>query len=174
MTDRRLNLELARNWLAAAPAVSAYIAAMVPHHHEAADLIQRTALAVVEKYDDYDPERPFIGWALGIARFEVLNWRRSAGRDRHVFSDAAAKHLEDAALALAPDVDARMQALHTCMKKLGDTQADLLARRYRDDTELKALAEELGLSRPAVSMKLARIRRSLRDCIERRLEEEAK
>lgn len=173
MTDRRLNLELARNWLAATPAVSAYIAAMVPRHHEAADLIQRTALAVVEKYDDYDPERPFVGWALGIARFEVLNWRRSAGRDRHVFSDTAAKHLEDAALALAPDVDARMQALHACMQKLGETQADLLARRYRDDEQLEALAAELGLSKPAVSMKLARIRRSLRDCIERRLAEES-
>lgn len=170
MSGRNLNLELARNWLAATPAVSAYVAAMVPNHHEAADLIQRTALAVVEKYERYDPERSFVGWALGIARFEVLNWRRSAGRERHVFSDEAAAHLEAAAMELSPQVDARTQALHACMKRLGESQSRLLTRRYRDDVGLDALAEELGIAKPAVSMKLSRIRKSLRDCVERRLE----
>jgi DNA-directed RNA polymerase specialized sigma24 family protein len=39
------------------------------------------------KWDTFDPATDFMRWARVIARFEVLKFRRTMARDRHVFTD---------------------------------------------------------------------------------------
>ena len=63
---------LARLWVSAQPTLMSFITAGVRDFHAAQDLLQDTAEAVAEGFDDYDPARPFTAWALGIARNKVL------------------------------------------------------------------------------------------------------
>lgn len=68
-------------WTAAQPAVSAYIASLIPHFHDAEDILQSVALIAVQKSEQYDPATSFLSWCIGIARLEVLAWWRRQGRE---------------------------------------------------------------------------------------------
>jgi len=49
---------------------------------ECAFLSSCTAISIssLRTFSEYDPERPFIAWALGVARYQVLNSRRRFAR----------------------------------------------------------------------------------------------
>jgi len=72
-------------WTQAQPSVTAFIASLVPRHHDAEDILQRTAASLILMRDQYDPSRPFVGWAIGVARVEVLRHRQKARREKTVF-----------------------------------------------------------------------------------------
>ena len=88
--------QLAVAWSMVQPQVTAYLYSIVRDHHDAEDLLQRTAATAAEKYSNYDPKRPFIGWVLGLARIEIMRYRQSRQRDRMIFSDDAMNQLAEA------------------------------------------------------------------------------
>lgn len=51
------------------------------------DVVQTISLVMWRKWDTFDPVTDFMRWARVIARFEVLKFRRTMARDRHVFTD---------------------------------------------------------------------------------------
>lgn len=165
------NKQLAKRWLKALPAVRAYAIALVPNPADADEVIQSVALKIVEKFGEYDDTRPFVNWALGIARFEVLNRRRTYARDRHVFSERAMEVVEQAAIQVGSECDQRESALQKCMAELGDDARLLIQYRYASGLSVQEIAERLGRRPNTVSMSLTRTRRSLRTCIDRRLED---
>ena len=40
-----------------------------------------------EKFDEFDPQRSFTGWAMGVARNKVLQYFDKTSADRHRFSN---------------------------------------------------------------------------------------
>jgi len=63
-------------WTKAQPTVAGDISSLTPDFHQAEDILQRAALALIRKLDEYDREKPFVVWAIGVARLEVLKSRR--------------------------------------------------------------------------------------------------
>jgi hypothetical protein len=57
--------EVTRLWTLAVPAVSSFVASLVRDFQDCDDVLRDTAVAVVESFDQYDPARPFLAWALG-------------------------------------------------------------------------------------------------------------
>ena len=57
-----------RCWTQAQPAIAGYIAALVPDPHAADDVVQEVAVILLRKFAEYDPARPFIAWAMGVAK----------------------------------------------------------------------------------------------------------
>jgi hypothetical protein len=53
--------QFAVQWTQAQPSVTAFIASLVPRHHDAEDILQRTAASLISMRDQYDPSRPFVG-----------------------------------------------------------------------------------------------------------------
>jgi RNA polymerase sigma factor (sigma-70 family) len=51
------------------------------------DVVQTISLVMWRKWDTFDPATDFMRWARVIARFEVLKFRSTMARDRHVFTD---------------------------------------------------------------------------------------
>ena len=76
-----------RHWTLAQPVVSAFITSVVRDFTARDDVLQEIAVAVIETFDRYDPERPFVGWALGIARNQVRLYLRRKQRDRLIFDE---------------------------------------------------------------------------------------
>ena len=62
-----------------------YIYSLVRDLDDADDLFQQTSLVLWDKFDLFDPSRSFVGWACGVARYEVLNFLRSAEPEPPVF-----------------------------------------------------------------------------------------
>ena len=45
-----------------------YVAALVPNLADVDDIVQQTAISLWEKFDAYDPARPFTPWGMASAR----------------------------------------------------------------------------------------------------------
>lgn len=145
-----------------------FILSLLPDRSLADDVLQETNLVLWRKAAEYDPERPFLAWAFGIARHQVMAARRDAGRDRHVFSDRLVDLLADE----HPEHDAAPpleQALETCLGRLPARQRDLILARYQPGGSVQDLAKAHAKSPGALSVLLLRIRKALEDCIERQL-----
>jgi len=96
--------------------IAAFIRALVPPPADADDLFQKTSLVLWRSFASFDSSQPFLPWALGVARHQVLMHWRARRRDRHVFSD-------DVLAALADEAGAAVAGAHDAR----------VARRVRDD-----------------------------------------
>ncbi len=69
-------------------------------------------------------------------------------------------------------LDARIEALRTCLAKLPPAQRRVILQRYEGDGSVQRLAGELGRPVGSVKVSLYRIRQLLADCIARALGED--
>ena len=107
-----------RLWTCHQAEVERYVATMVPRADAAAEVVQEVSVALWEKWAEYDPQRPFVPWAIRFAYLEVLKWRQRQARERLVFSDELLEQLHAAYEEEAPLMEARRQALDGCLRKL--------------------------------------------------------
>ena len=163
--------DLAVHWTKAQPAVASFIYALIPNFHDAEDILQRVAVILVEKYDQYDPQRRFLDWALGIARYEILKYQRRYARDRRIFQQQATIEVISEVYAHADvQFNAMHQALGKCVTQLKDRDRRLLEMWYVREEGPDKIMQYLGVARKTVYVLLHRLRRVLRDCVERRIE----
>ena len=154
-------------WTAAQPTVAAFIRSMVPHLADAEDVLQRTAYDIATNFEQYDPERPFVAWAIGIAKFKVLDYRRDKGREKTVFNDAALEHIAVAYVKQSDALERHSHALQSCLEKLSFKARSLVELRYTQNLKPAQIAAQVGTSANTVSNALSRTREALRQCIER-------
>lgn len=147
------------------PSLYAYICTMVLGDAAAADLLQETNLHLWEKADEYDFNRPFLAWAFGFARKQVMAFRKSRSRSRLVFDDETLRLIDDKIMASVSEIDARLSALRKCLKKLNTNQTALVRERYMAKTSVTVMAERLNITVHNVSSQLYRIRKRLAQCI---------
>ena len=157
-----------RLWTLAQPQVSAFIASVVHDFGARDDVLQDVAVAVVDSFDTYDRERPFVTWAIGVARNQVRLYLRRVRRDRHVFDDDTVNCLATAFAEVQSVQTRKLDFLHECLALLEDRAKRICAMRYQDDIKPAAIGEAIGMSPNAVAKALQRIRDQLRSCIERK------
>jgi len=159
---------LATEWTKAQRPVASYINAVLRDFHQTEEVLQRVAVAVVRKFDQYDADRPFVPWAIGIARFEVLNYRRELATDKHVFGDALLDRITAGyqRMAEAGEPYAPGETLSECIRKVRGRARKALSLRYVEGKDATQIARDLHTSSGAVRMLLMRTRETLRRCIE--------
>ena len=165
---------LARLWGEAESAVKAYVFATVSGFHDAEDVVQQVAMTVARRFDEYDNARPFVAWALWLAKSRIIDHYRRRERDRHVFSDALLDQMASALVQRQPEQSARQAALEQCIGKLPARSRRLLELRYLDRGSVGSVAEAIGSTAGAVRVMLFRIRDVLADCIRNELAREAR
>lgn len=161
--------KLAVLWTKAQPVVRAFIRSNVFYAHDTDDLIQMVAVTVTEKFDQYDPDRSFAAWAIGIAKNHLRDYRKRGYRDRLSFDTDVIDQLAQAHLELKPNYNTMFHALEHCVGKLKVKSRQLLELRYSSDLTAPQIADRLAVSPGAVRTGLHRIRAALADCMNRRL-----
>ncbi len=147
----------------------AYFMAATRDAHETEDLMQRVSLAMYDRFDRYDPDRPFVKWAMGFARMEVLKWRRDCARNREMLSGQTLELLA-AEAEKQPKITARIfEVLEECLKGLSSRTRQLVGLRYGQDMPIADVAQSIDKKVGATEMALVRARRALRRCIQDRL-----
>lgn len=147
-----------------------YIYSLVRDLDDADDLFQQASLVLWDKFDLFDPSRSFVGWACGVARYEVLNFLRARSRERLYFSDELSLALIEAQEELEQErLEERRMVLAGCMKKLADRDKDLLEACYDRSSGVREVARARGRSPQSIHNSLRRIRRTLFDCVRRSL-----
>jgi RNA polymerase sigma-70 factor (ECF subfamily) len=152
------------HYLEVQPALYSYLVALVAH--DADDVLQEVSIALMTSYARYDASRPFIGWALGIARNHVARWRRGRATARR-FGPVAEESLAVAYEDLESELGEERRALRDCVSRLGPEARELLRLRYEAHLPLAELARVQATTLGAVSKSLGRIRRVLSLCTER-------
>lgn len=170
MDDRRF----LKHFLEEEALLRSYLLASTGGPHAAEDLLQETAGVLWEKSGQYDPSRPFRPWALGIARLEVLKWRQRKARRREVLSEQALDVLAETAADLGGELDRRQAFLRDCLEAIQGAGREVLDMKYARGLAIRQIAAHLEKSVEAVEMTLVRLRRALRDCIERKLAQAAR
>ena len=150
--------EVARLWTLSQPAVSAFVASMVRDFRDRDDVLQDVAVAVLDSYATYDPSRPFVAWATGVARNQVLLYLRRKGREKLVLDAEALDRVEAAFGVIRPDEVRMLDDLDDCVRLLDDRSRRLCELRYRDDLKPAAIGAKVGMSPNAVAKALQRIR----------------
>jgi len=144
--------------------VLATILVMVGELEIAEDLLQDTLLAILNAPSTWDPTRPFVPWARGIARNHVRrHWERQGRRTPEGI--AALETMADAADE-GPCERPEMDRLRRCLKRLPERSRQLLRLRYDEGCSDDDLALRSGLVIGSLRNTLARIRMSLRQCVE--------
>lgn len=163
---------LTRLWMGAEPAVRAFVFASVQSFQDAEDVVQKVALAVARRFEEYDSSRSFQAWAIWLAKSRVIDHYRVHGREKLVFSEQLLDRLAESLVTRQSELSARAVALERCIEKLPAKSRKLLEARYEDDHSMDTIAGNLNSTAASVRVMLHRIRNLLAECIEGELRKE--
>ena len=169
MNENQKREEFTHCWLDAEPSVSAYVFASISSFHDAEDVVQRIAQELARRFDEYDSNRQFVGWALWIAKSRVIDFYRAQDRTQVVFSDELLGRLADTIVKQADGRSHRREALEACLDELPPKSRRLLDLRYVEELSADEMAQETGSTSGSVRVLLSRVRSVLANCIQRRL-----
>ncbi len=144
-----------------------FINASVGDYTQSEDVLQKTNLALWKKVDEFQPGAEFMPWAMAVARFEILSHFRDCSRKRPVFSPEVAELMADAAATLVADVPSRQTALRECLKRQPKNSREALRLRYVEQLSIDEISAATDRSADGVKSFLLRVRKSLRECIEK-------
>jgi RNA polymerase sigma-70 factor (ECF subfamily) len=159
-----------------------FLALMLPHqqsirnfiysiHPDAGDLddiMQDTAISLWEKFETFDSGREFLPWAMRLAYFEVLRFRKKRSRDRLVFSDELVEVLAGEA-PQHDQADPVRVALDSCLCRLDARSRAVIEARYGQGTSITELAAARNESVHRLYRILEKVRGTLVSCVRRKL-----
>lgn len=152
-------------------ALRGFVHALVPDFARADDIIQETFLTVTKKAGDFEPGTNFLGWACSIARFKMLESTR-----KQRSSTSLSPEIIESLCACEPEPEAsdeRLRHLGECLKKLAPQARQAVEMRYQQAHKPAEIARRLGWGAESVYVALSRARTLLRECVARKLAEEA-
>ena len=125
----------------------AYVRQLIYRREDALDVMQKIAVVLWKKLDQLDSDDAFRKWSFGVARFEVLAWRRDRARqnERLAFSTETIELMAEELELQSEQLDLEREAiLQHCLSKLNKDQRTALQETYDKDTETPALARSFG------------------------------
>jgi len=149
-----------------------FVRSLLPTLEDAREVMQNTAAVLWKKYDQLDDPKKFRRWAFGVARFEVLSYRRDKARDRHIFGEELVIQLAGEAEKISEHTIDEIRALKKCLNKLPEKQRSLVSEAYSDQIKINEIAKREGRSAMSVYKVLHRARIALADCVQNTLQTE--
>ena len=148
-----------------------YIANLTYRIEDVDDILQNTSTTLWRKFDEYDPDRPFVSWAFAFAYNEVRNYRHKQRTKKKYFSDELIESLAVLQEENHEVLKEQRKHLKGCMAKLEEKDRFLLEHRYCLDGTIGDLATRTGQTANALYKSLQRIRRNLQLCIKAEMTE---
>ena len=143
-----------------------YVAALVPNIGDAEDIVQQTAIALWEKFEAYDPEKPFTPWACRFALNKTKQWLERRQRWQALLEGGLAEELAQRREELRPEIETRLKHLEGCLSKLPEEQRSIVEGYYYRRDGVEKLAEQSDRTVAATYKTLQRIREALQLCME--------
>lgn len=157
--------DYARRLLASQPRLRAYVRSMVFNAGDVDDILQDVATIGWERFADYDRDRPFDSWLLGVARNRALQYFESQRKRPNALSDETLKQLEGVAFNASEQAGELQEALDGCLGKLSRDDHELVSLRYETGQNNRSVAKKLDVSESKISRSLNRIYARLLLCI---------
>jgi RNA polymerase sigma-70 factor (ECF subfamily) len=148
-----------------------YVRSLLFHREEEREVMQEVAAVLWRKFEAGMTRESFARWAFGVARMEVLAFRRDRARDRHCFGEDVFELLAQTVEEQSDTLEAERRALERCMEKLPTPQRQLLEAAYAPGVRIDQLARQLKRTAMALYKTLHRLRLQLLECTRHTLTE---
>lgn len=142
----------------------------------AEDLTQETFLVLLQKIEVLDVSQPILPWLLATGRNLAANARRHQAVEQRLLmnGDVATTFWQDLGGSdLGIDWLEKFAALGECRKGLPTGQKEAVTQFYDKQQSCDSIASMAGTAVTAIHNRLARARKSLRECIESKLRRQA-
>jgi len=139
---------------------------------QAREVLQRTNLVLCRTADNFELGTNFKAWAMTVANYEVMAYRKTQARERLVFTDEVFAMIGPEDDGRSPTQSDRLVHLSHCLQGMSSKNRELLDWRYQGERTMEKIAEEIGSTIGAVKVKLHRLRRQLLGCIQTRMQED--
>lgn len=147
-----------------------YVLSQVPNSSDADDIIQDTVSLMWAEFDRFVPGTNFAAWALCVARFQIMTYRKKALRKKNVFSELAINAIHETVEANQNIEQERQKTLGECLKKLNKKEKQILYFRYEVGETLRSVSERLQINANTLYSKLNRIHLGLLQCVRKNME----
>ena len=147
-----------------------YIYRRLANRDQAQEVLQQVNLVLCHKADKYTLGTNFNAWAATVARYQILSYRKSQNRDRLVFTDKVVATIDER----EDESEMRegvLSHLRYCLEAMSSDNQVFIKLRYEGGLSMEQIATEVGKRIGTVRVKFHRLRRSLRDCVQNRLQE---
>lgn len=145
-----------------------YLLGQVRNPHQAEDILQEVSIICWRKFASYDQDRPYLPWAIGVARNEVRRSFRKLGRQEGLLPQDVLDQVAETMVKEDEALTEEFRFLESCVSCLNDWQRKLLFLRYQDGCSPRDMAVKLGRPLSALNMQMVRLRKSLARCIEQK------
>ena len=146
-----------------------FIYSLVHNHHASEDLFQEVSTILWKKFDHFEEGTDFAVWAMSVARFCILNWRRKQSRVALPLEDEALMKLVDEAVLVSCEYDDLRMHLRDCYKKIPDKIMSILPARYHREDKVPVIAKRHKKSVRSIYLLLERGHSLLLDCVEQKM-----
>ena len=151
----------------------AAVAGRCPPGLDADDIAQQAFINVYAKIDQYKPGTNFSAWLWVVARHilltEIRKLKRRGQRDARYIDRVVVQRMEkDLSGETLAGTD-HVLALRECVAILSEKTRAVLNMRYEKNEPIRQIAEKLGRSVTALKVQLFTIRKTLRQCVKRKL-----
>lgn len=145
--------------------IYAYIYTLLYDWMATEDVLQEAAKVMWIKFHEFEPGTDFLAWALCIAHYQVLKYRKSQSTKKMVFNSQLIEDLARYAETYAHEDTREQEALRNCLSKLSERDRELLELRYEINTSVRTVAQRVGRGVNAIYKALNRIHTQLYHCI---------
>jgi len=166
--------DLARQFVLHRDMLYGYVFALTRDHALAEEILQDVGVSILNEARRGTGPDDFIPWARGLARHRVADhYRRLASRRRHEmpfeeFADAV--DLAFAEHAPTPeDNHEQLKLLRECLDGLTAQVRKIIDLRYNGRQSIQEIAAALSWTPASIKVALSRARRTLADCVGRKL-----
>jgi RNA polymerase sigma-70 factor (ECF subfamily) len=139
---------------------------------QAREVLQRTNLVLCRKAEQYQAGTNFKAWAMSVANYEVMAYRKTQVRERLVFSDEVDDMIGSREDEFSSSQTDRISHLNHCLQLMSPQNRQLIEHRYEGENSMEKIADEIGATVGAIRVKLHRLRKLLLECIQNRMQEE--
>lgn len=142
---------------------------IVHQREEAQDITQEAFLNAYTHLADYDPQRPFVAWILGIARNQALYRLRGLKR-REVASDTIEEQGTPAAdcdTARRAELKELEREVLRCLDSLPEKYRTVLVLRHMLERTYQEISDALSMNLGTVKTNIHLGRKQLREQLER-------
>ena len=148
--------------------VYAFILSLNPNDADADDIMQETSRILWEKFDQFIPDTDFVAWAMTIAKYQVLSFRKKKKPTISLSREIIDLISEESPKVLDESTE-RFIALRKCVTKLDKKGLMFIKMRYKDGFSARVIAQRVGASIKTVYRNESRINGLLIRCIRRTL-----
>ena len=144
--------------------IRSFILTLVPNTSEADDILQETSRVMWEKFDQFEPGTNFTSWAVTIAKFQVLKYRKKFNPKVPLSSEILDTLSDDFSHPLEKENE-QLDALRGCLKKLPEKDYNLIKSRFEHKKTARELSQQIGVAMNTIYRNESRVLSLLQNCI---------